>query len=421
MPNLQQYLTGERKEWYEKHLDTAALIRAVVDALGAGRLTGDGIWSLMRLTWITDSRGTESSHHWRTLKIPALEVLFGVSATQGGDLATTVRSMNLPDSVAAAAARHTGLVNFRGVWRNTARQWCSENRPELQRIISDAIGMGASLQERLDVAVRLGNLPRIPPPGEGASVRASVAFSPVVSMLDPKRQFPIINGQGATVSLLTKLRVSDSAVGDQVRHLTGLIGRFGIEDAYHIDVLADKIADLVTKQLSSKPLTGSQSVSVTPLPDYDVEEVTSARKFESPGFRKRHNKMTQHLKSLFPGRTLVTSYDQKCNFDVLIRDYDAGGRDLLIEAKPDPDPGAVRIAIGQLLDYRRFLPRTAATDMAVLTISPPSDSHLELLEELQITAIWYTDESCQTLDGHGRAWAPVRKLLPAPKAKPQSA
>jgi len=76
----------------------------------------------------------------------------------------------------------------------------------------------------------------------------------------------------------------------------------------------------------------------------------------------------------------------------------------------DPDRGSIRIAIGQLLDYRRFLKRSAASDLAVLTILPPSPSHIELLEELQITALWYTDEKCQRIGGAGPAWPVIRNL-----------
>jgi hypothetical protein len=96
---------------------------------------------------------------------------------------------------------------------------------------------------------------------------------------------------------------------------------------------------------------------------------------------------------------------------VLAADYDRKGRDLLIEAKPDPDMGSIRIAIGQLLDYRRFLPRQPATDLALLTISRPSESHLELLQELQITALWFTAVDCVALEGSGKAWMPINSLV----------
>jgi hypothetical protein len=54
-----------------------------------------------------------------------------------------------------------------------------------------------------------------------------------------------------------------------------------------------------------------------------------------------------------------------------VKNYDEMFRDLLIEVKPDPDKGSIRIAIGQLFDYNRHRARQAATDLVVLTISRP--------------------------------------------------
>src|SRR5205823_7018374 len=96
---------------------------------------------------------------------------------------------------------------------------------------------------------------------------------------------------------------------------------------------------------------------------------------------------------------------------VLVQNYDGKGRDLLIEVKPDPHKGALRIAIGQLLDYRRFLPLRAGTDLAILTITPPDQSYIDLVLDLQISALWFHDETCRTLSGIGKTWQPLRALL----------
>ena len=69
------------------------------------------------------------------------------------------------------------------------------------------------------------------------------------------------------------------------------------------------------------------------------------------------------------------------------------------------------LAIGQLLDYRRFLTNQPATDLAILTISPPSESHVELMHDLQITAFWFKDEHCLELTGAGKAWKTLETLL----------
>ena len=83
----------------------------------------------------------------------------------------------------------------------------------------------------------------------------------------------------------------------------------------------------------------------------------------------------------------------------------------MIEAKPDPDRGSLRIAIGQLLDYRRFLPHQAGTDLAILTITRPSNEYMELIHDLQITALWFADSACKALSGDGKAWKALNARL----------
>ena len=409
MRNIQQLLKGEMKEWYETHQNTAALLRAVTASLVVDKLSGDEIWQLMRLTWITRNVHGVSPNHWQTLKVPALASLFGKRVDIRDDLATSIRVMGLPAKVESAAIPETGAVNVRLVWRNAARQWCNENRNALRGIIRAAMRRGMSQEERIALAARIEELPNIPSPNDKANARAVLAVSPVVAFLDLQRRFPIINGRPEVTQLLAKLGLANSGLEDQVRHLTGLIGQFGIEDAFLLDIFAKEIGELATEAGPAEPRK-SEHEGEQQLPDYDIDERHATQKATSAVYRKRHNKMTEAVKQLFAGYELVTSYDHDCNYDVRVKDYDRKSRDLLIEAKPDPDKGAIRIAIGQLLEYRRFVHRPAATDLAVLTISPPSKSHVELLEELQITAIWYTDETCHRVDGVGRAWPAIREL-----------
>ncbi|MCD2191378.1 EVE domain-containing protein [Actinomycetospora soli] len=65
--------------------------------------------------------------------------------------------------------------------------------------------------------------------------------------------------------------------------------------------------------------------------------------------------------------------------------------DELIEAKSDANRGAVRLAVGQLLDYRRYLATPEGTDLALLVPNAPSQDLLELLESQAISAIWPID------------------------------
>jgi hypothetical protein len=126
--------------------------------------------------------------------------------------------------------------------------------------------------------------------------------------------------------------------------------------------------------------------------------------------------MTKRLKRLFTDLEMTQGDRQECRYDVLIANYDGSGRDLLIEAKPDPDRGSIRVALGQLFDYRRFLPRQVGTDLAMLTIGSPPDDYVEFLQQLQITSLWFGDETCKTLRGNGKAWRALRARLAHPSA-----
>src|SRR5260370_33556188 len=83
--------------------------------------------------------------------------------------------------------------------------------------------------------------------------------------------------------------------------------------------------------------------------------------------------MTNALHQKFKECEITQGTDSHCRYDVLVSKYDGMNRDLLIEVKPDPDMGSIRIAIGQLLDYRRFLHHRAGTDLALLTMSRPQE------------------------------------------------
>ena len=83
--------------------------------------------------------------------------------------------------------------------------------------------------------------------------------------------------------------------------------------------------------------------------------------------------MTTRLKSLLPHFEMTQGDRQECRFDVLIADYDGNGRDLLIEAKPDPDRGSLRVAVGQLFDYRRFLRHQVGRTWPFLRLVAPQE------------------------------------------------
>ena len=236
-------------------------------------------------------------------------------------------------------------------------------------------------------------------------------MTPLVACLDPYSRFPIVNGRKAVQALLGKLGLRGRNLKEQVRGMTGLIGRFGIPNSFMLDVLADRIKQVAPKLNVPIEVRVVAPSSGSSLPEFDTSEREYLRQAGTVRYRNRHNKMTTALKKLMHGFKLSQGTNPDCRWDVLVEHYEATGRDLLLEVKPDPEKAAVRIAIGQLLDYRRFVLRPATTDIAALTIGAPDKLYRQLLLELQISPIWFTGEDCRALDGEGAVWEALDESL----------
>ncbi len=75
----------------------------------------------------------------------------------------------------------------------------------------------------------------------------------------------------------------------------------------------------------------------------------------------------------------------------LVSDVYDKNRNNLIEAKGTGSRGEIRMAIGQLFDYRRFI--TPAPACAILLPVPPRPDVADLLESAGISAIWKDGKS----------------------------
>lgn len=373
-----------------------------------GELSGEDIWCLIRFAWITAGSGDT---HWQQLKVPAIAHLFKMPANIGLDLASTITSMALPPAIAAAASKPTGMVNAYRAYRNSLLPWCNVNRAALRTLLAAAQKLGSNDQGRFDLASKIEALPPVPTPNGLRHMAAANLITPLIACLDPRLRFPIVNGEHGVKRRLDKLGLTNRSLADKVHGLIGLIGQFGISDAFALDVMNDEQIDKITKRKPKAPKAVPVGSKGTELSHFDDEERKAILKGQELVYRKRHNTMTNALGTLLPALTMTQGDRQECRFDVLISNYDAGGRDLLIEAKPDTDRGSLRIAIGQLLDYRRFLPHQAGTDLAVLTMTCPPKEYMELLQDLQITVLWFADPHCGALSGDGKAWKALKTQM----------
>jgi hypothetical protein len=376
------------------------------------QLSGEEIWQLLRLTWITQSKKKD---HWKKLKIPALATLYNLKTDRpvSGDLPQSLEKLNLPLQVIAPAGKDTGFVHPYQAYWNSLRDWCVRKVESLRSILEEASSLGANDQDRLQLMDRIAGLGRVSTPKKKRTKAAADFITPLVACIDPKRRFPMINGQIGVKQKLARLGLSNRSLREQAN---GLIGLIGLRDAFAVDTMTeDEIRKITKCRNLPKPQTHFyiNGAKGTPLPTFDDAERVAVQQSATITYRNRHNGMTNSLRKLFQAYTLEQGTDPDCRYDVLIKNYDKSGRDLLIEAKPDHDKGSIRIAIGQLLDYRRFLPNQIATDLAVLTISQPTDSHIELMLDLQITVLWFGDEECSFLLGKGKAWQTLKANLKA--------
>ena len=371
---------GNVRSWYQTEQNTGRLIRAVFGYIGRDDLSGDAIWRLLTLTWITVHDGEATNSHWRKYKVPALAFLFGIEAPDVREnLSATLKQMTLPEDVRQAADCDTGMINYRGVWRNSSQLWCQKNVIALRTLLSRAYRLSSDDLRRFELAAEVAKLKEVPSPGGKVTVGADNTLTPLLACLDPKRRFPVVNAREGVKQLLRSLGLARGSLPVQVEGLVGVIGQWGIPDAFALDVLSDEIAKKgrALQPPVIPPECGDDGGSK--LRKFDEAERKSTTKSRTTIYRNRHRKITNALDRIFGKEKLNQGKNRRCLFDVLFKNYDKNGRDLLIEVKPDPDKGSVRIAVGQLLDYRRFLPNRAGTDLALLTITRPPEEYVDLL------------------------------------------
>lgn len=408
MPTLSELVHSDSSYsgWYQAERNTASLVQQVIADRGVETLSGSDLWNLFRLCW-----WTRSEDHWRRIKVPALAGLYKAhDLSLKANLHTTLSSASaLPRRLVSIASKETGFVNFRPVWRQSSEPWCHQNAGKLRRLLMHVTKLKAEDdEERCQIARMVAALPRIPSPSGKLPCRAALLLTPFVMCLDPQGRFPVVNGREAVTDLLSAMELRAAPLDKQVEGMLFLLGRYTIADAMMIDVLVDseQLRKLARALVSFHRQEGAskRTETSTPLRYYDDAEREATRKATNIIFRHLHNTMTKALGVKFAGLPISQGTAPNCRFDALVHDYDGQGRDLLIEAKPDTDRGSIRIAIGQLLDYRRFLPNPDSSDLAILTIGPPADEYLDLLKSLNISALWFTDEGCASLMGLGPAW-----------------
>ncbi|MBX7133467.1 MAG: hypothetical protein K1X67_12410 [Fimbriimonadaceae bacterium] len=130
----------------------------------------------------------------------------------------------------------------------------------------------------------------------------------------------------------------------------------------------------------------------------DDHDLATIRESSELPMKRLHNRMTNALLNL-TGRTFTVLEGSRpeAQFDALLQHYNAEGEDLLIEVKSSTSVPDVRLAIGQLLDYRRFLERPEQTHLGVLLPEQPPREMNEFIDSINrlvgrrlVTLYWFS-------------------------------
>ncbi len=381
--------------WVDRERHTGQLVRACYTRYLDGEPSADKIHALCRLTWITKGGDDDAELPDNTPSVfaPALSTLTGgtVTASDPGALAKELRGAGETEEVARPASRPVGYTNFYAGFRNIARDWIEANRAKVLGVLRSVAEAENDDQVRAAYA-EIERLPPLPRPRAG-DMPAFNLLTPVLACLDPRGRAPIINSRMAVRRRLAMLGLSSASLVQQYEGLKGLIGQAGIGDAFALDTADDDEIERAMKRSPArkrKPTIGPKNPP-KPLAERRDEDVEYLRSTDTVAMRHLHNSMTNALRTLCAAKLLVVEQgsDSACLFDALVREYDGRERHLLVEVKSDGSPASCRLAVGQLLDYRRQLPDRAAIDLAVLLPEKPPKNVLAFLGFVGVKVGWF--------------------------------
>lgn len=364
------------KNWYGTRNITAEWVKAAYSYLiKANRFNYEGIYNLTKLTWITKSKGKLSLRQYENLIKPALAYIFNIGPEDQFEIKLQeVAGVDLIKN----PLNKIGFTNFRAVYRKSWLPWAIKNEPHLKVIFNQAANLRTE-DQATNVFKKVLNLSRIPSPNGKSNIQAYIALSPILACLDPRKKFPIINGAFHVKALIKRMDLTKVTPDVHFEVMTRLI-HGPIQDAFMLDALGPKALDYVSMPTKMPNVVKQKYKNSTKdakkYKERDEEEIKGIIKSKEIVYKRIHNKMTNVLKEDYEKKGLIVNEGngKDCLFDLLVKRYDDKGKDLLIEVKSTIDIGSIRLAVGQLLDYRRQLPRYLVTDMAICLPSQP-DKH----------------------------------------------
>lgn len=315
------------------------------------------------------------------------------------DVSRTVGKKSILDLVRG----HTGFTNLYSAYRNSVAIWVDDNFKALLPMYKAAL-LSRSHKDRIALIKKIEALPGIPKAGTSqAELPPENFLTPAFFMLDPDIRFPLINGRESIQRLLRALNVSDAGLESQYKALVRLYNSDGIDDAADLDQIPydDNFSDyLAIGGVAAKKvlLTSKRISSTRVLPLKDEADVEAIRQASTTKQRRIHNGLTNKLIEALSDYTLLEGGSPDCMFDILVKNYNHDGSDLMIEAKSSIETPHVRMAMGQLLEYWHELKgEEEPHHLAVLLPARPAENIIAFLEWMDIGLMWFEREELKVI------------------------
>lgn len=391
-------LNSEQRKWLQRERDTWKMIRACFESYIYRKETqADKLRALCSLTWIT--KGGDNT---RKVTLPALCTLTGkrLADCALANLSGNLAKAKVAVRIVKAANNPTGFVNFYNAYRNSCVHWFGHRTKEIYDLFERAYVLKSD-EDAKAIYSEIAKLDRVGHGGGSGGLRPENLLTPVIACLDPRKRCPVINGREEVRDKLEAIGVAKSKLPDQFWAFVKLIYQAGVTDAFMLDIISPQQLSEFSKSAQSKKRQVELPMKEKQLTELDENEVEVLKKASRSSFIMRHNSMTNRLRSCCEssGKLVYRGSTKECCFDALVEDYDGEGRDLLIEAKSSTEAAFCRMAVGQLLDYRRQLRESATTDLAVLFSGPPGKHVRDFLGHIGIKVLWFVGDD--VVDGSG--------------------
>lgn len=389
------------ENWAERQRRTNRLTRAIArHVFRKNRITSEQLYGLCKLTWITGSYDTADAKYISSTKIPALGS--ALSRNYDGwslsDVADDVSRILGTGKSRELVVTHTGFTHFYKPYCNSCRGWLDENRRQVESLFRRAFAL-ASDRQGLEIIQAIQRLPRIPKANVSSHrMKPEYLLTPVIFSLDKRIRFPIINGNEGVRALLSAIGATSLPLDEQYKRMIQLYREGEIRDAADLDQIGSDLPDFIQvgDRRPSKKLLEQKETSGNALPIKDENDITSLQKAKTVKHRQLHNVLTNAIRKALASFTLLEGRDSSALFDVLVKNYNNEGEDLLIEVKSSTQSAHVRMAIGQLFDYWFTTYGDCLPHIAILTPNRPCEATVEMLRWLKIGVLWIENGTLKT-------------------------